>query len=116
MVTSTLTQQEALQRIVQQALVLVGGTQVEGCFSHLALKRGRWLVFTAASTPQLLERLQKEVGDIDLEKKHGTGITGWVAGTGQAENVGDVLQDPRYLLTMRGAGYKLVVLPADSQG
>ena len=83
---------ETLDEIARQALVLVGSEGVDGSFSHLALKAGNRLRFTAASEPAVLERFRAEFGDIDLEGSGPIGIAGQVAKTGNPLNIADVLE------------------------
>lgn len=96
-VNSTLTLQEILDRVTQQARRLVGGGKQEGCFSHLALKAGSLLQFTAACPQDILDQLKNKISDIDLQEEK-FGISGRVAKTGVAQNVGDVTHDPDYIL------------------
>jgi GAF domain-containing protein/response regulator of citrate/malate metabolism len=95
-ITSTLTLQETLDQIVEQAMLLIESRQEEGCLSHLALVEGNVLHFVAACTLEILKGLKEKVGDIDLHSTR-IGITGRVAKTGRSQNVGDVNADPDYI-------------------
>ena len=97
-ITTVLTLQERLNRISEQALQITGDCQPEsGCFSHLALHENERLRFVSASTPEVLARLQSEIGVINLVSDRRIGTTGRVAKTGVAENIADVKTDPDYI-------------------
>jgi PAS domain S-box-containing protein len=96
-VTSTLTLDEILNRIAQQALKLATPRGQPTHFSHLALVDGRRVRFVAANTPEILEELHRVIGEIDLESSPRIGISGRVVETRASQNVGDTTRDPDYL-------------------
>jgi len=96
-VTSTLALDEILNRIVEQAWHFTGHRGERTHFSHLALKEGDVLRFDAAYPPEHLPGLQRTVGCIDLEHDESLGVTGQAAKSGQAQLVGDVMQNPNYI-------------------
>ncbi len=97
-ITSTLTLDEALQRICEQALKIIGRDPLdESCFSHVALLEGHKLRFIAASTPGILEILHQKIGAIDLAKDEQTGIAGRAARQGQTQVVEAIQGDPDFI-------------------
>jgi signal transduction histidine kinase len=95
---STLEPQEALQLIVSEAVRLVGASS-----GSVAL---------VDPTTQFLEIQASEglpAAATDLRLRVGEGITGWVARTGQAACVGNVRNDPRYIMLRRSVRSELAV-------
>jgi GAF domain-containing protein len=98
-ITSTLTLNETLDRIVEQALRIIRiGHQHEGCFSHIALLAGDKLEFVATHPEGMLARMKKEV-EIDFNSSLKIGIVGYTVSTGQSQNIGDVGKNPDYIQT-----------------
>jgi GAF domain-containing protein len=96
-ITDTLSLEEALNRIAEQALHVVGKScEEEGCFSHIALRKGDLLRFGGAYPRQMLPRLQKE-RVIDLKTSTKIGIVGRCVQEGKPQRVGDVSQAPDYI-------------------
>jgi signal transduction histidine kinase len=95
---STLEPQAALQLIVSEAVRLMrasGGSVV------LINPTTDFLeIHAAQNLPPAATRLKLRVGE---------GITGWVARTGKPARVGDVTQDPRYVMARRGVRSELAV-------
>ncbi|MBE9513974.1 MAG: GAF domain-containing protein, partial [Chloroflexi bacterium] len=98
-VTSTLTLNEILHHIVEQAWRLTEPRGEKTHFSHLALVDGNRIRFVAAHPSEMLARLQDRVPEIDLEEDVPIGITGRVVVTCQSQLVRDVLEDPDYIET-----------------
>lgn len=97
-ITKTLSLNDTLTRIAEQALHIVGAhCKQAGCFSHIALRDGNKLNFVAAQPNEMLFLLQNTV-DIDLVLSTKKGIAGRVALTGETRNIKDVHQDPDYIL------------------
>ena len=95
---STLEPQEALQLIVGEAVRLMrasGGSVVLINPTTSFLE-----IHAAQNLPPAATRLKLRVGE---------GITGWVARTGKPARVGDVTQDPRYVMARRGVRSELAV-------
>jgi GAF domain-containing protein len=109
-ITSTLTPDEILNQIVKQALNLTRSQGQPTHFGHLALVEGNRIRFVAADTPQILEQLRKQVGEIDLHRTHQVGIVGRVAKTGIAQNVHDVSRHPDYIL-LRSSTHSQLSVP-----
>ncbi|MGC9024167.1 MAG: GAF domain-containing protein [Chloroflexia bacterium] len=95
--SGTLTLDDILKHIVEQAWRLTSRYGKQARFSHLALREGKWLRFQAAYPPECLPGLQGGVGDIDLEGDGRIGVTGRAVKTGEARLVKDVRQDPDYI-------------------
>jgi signal transduction histidine kinase len=95
---STLEPQEALQLIVGEAVRLMrasGGSVV------LINPTTDFLeIHASQNLPPAATRLKLRVGE---------GVTGWVARTGKPARVGDVTQDPRYVMARRGVRSELAV-------
>jgi signal transduction histidine kinase len=95
---STLEPQAALQLIVGEAVRLMrasGGSVV------LINPTTDFLeIHASQNLPPAATRLKLRVGE---------GITGWVARTGKPARVGDVTQDPRYVMARRGVRSELAV-------
>ena len=96
-VTSTLTLDEILSRIAEQAWRLTGRYGAPARFTHLALVEDNRLKFKAAYPPEYLPGLRRGVGDIDLEQDGRIGITGRAVKTRQSQLVGDVTLDSDYI-------------------
>lgn len=96
-ITATLSLEETLTRIAEQALIIVGADVREGCFSHVALREGSGLRFIAGWPPEILTDLHKNVGEIDLQHASRKGIAGYAVLTGQTQKVDEVLGHPEYI-------------------
>lgn len=94
----TLEPQQALERIVHEAVQLVNARS--GSVALLNPTTGLLEILAAHGLPRQARELKLRVGQ---------GITGWVTATGQAARVGDVLQDPRYSPIWRGVRSELAV-------
>ena len=84
---STLDPQEALQLIVDQAVRLMRASS--GSTVLINPNTTSLEIHAAAGLP---------ANATDLKLRVGEGITGWVARTGKPARVGDVTQDPRYVM------------------
>ena len=84
---STLDPQEALQLIVYQAVRLMRASS--GSTVLINPNTTSLEIHAAAGLP---------ANATDLKLRVGEGITGWVARTGKPARVGDVTQDPRYVM------------------
>jgi two-component system NtrC family sensor kinase len=97
--TSTPELSEILDRIVEVLQETSG-------FPYLTLmlldEQEQRLKITAGTgyTPNVGERIQPKIGE---------GITGWVASTGEPQNVPDVLSDPRYLMAVESVRSEVCV-------
>ncbi len=87
LIHSTLDSQEALRLIVREAVRLVRASS--GSVVLLNPTNGFMEIQAAEGLPPHAAQLQLRVGE---------GITGWVAREGKPARVGDVRQDPRYLM------------------
>ncbi len=96
-VTSTLTLDEILSRIAEQAWKFTGHYGMPARFTHLALVEGNRLKFKAAYPSEYLPGLRKGVGDIDLEQDERIGITGRAVKAGRSQLVGDVTLNQDYI-------------------
>jgi signal transduction histidine kinase len=95
---STLEPQEALQLIVSEAVRLMHASS--GSLVLINPTSGFLEIHASQNLPAAATRLKLRVGE---------GITGWVARTGRPARVGDVTQDPRYVLARRSARSELAV-------
>jgi signal transduction histidine kinase len=95
---STLEPQEALQRIVSEAVRLVRASS--GSVVLINPTTGFLEIHASQNLPAAATRLKLRVGE---------GITGWVARNGKPARVGDVTQDPRYVMARRGVRSELAV-------
>lgn len=89
--------QDTLNEIVKQAVLVVGGDKVEGCYSVLMLARGGRLFYEAAYPVQRLKGSREKIGFIDpslMDRQ--IGVTGRVFVSKEKKNVGDVKQDADY--------------------
>ena len=84
---STLEPQEALQLIVSEAVRLMHASS--GSVVLINPTSGFLEIHASQNLPAAATRLKLRVGE---------GITGWVARTGKPARVGDVTQDPRYVM------------------
>jgi signal transduction histidine kinase len=84
---STLDPQEALRLIVDQAVRLMRASS--GSAILINPTTGLLEIHAASGLP---------VGAANLKLRIGEGVTGWVARTGKPARVGDVAQDPRYVM------------------
>ena len=84
---STLEPQEALQLIVDQAVLLMRATS--GSMVLINPTTGFLEIVAACGLPAAAANLKLRVGE---------GITGWVARTGKPARVADVARDPRYVM------------------
>jgi GAF domain-containing protein/CheY-like chemotaxis protein len=96
-VASTLTLDEILNRIVEQAWRLAVPRGELTHFSHLAWVDGNKVRNIAAYPPEILPMLRAKVGEADLERDESIGITGRVVKTGKPELVGDTTRDCDYI-------------------
>jgi signal transduction histidine kinase len=101
---STLEPQEALQLIASEAVRLVGASSgsvilVNPTTGFLEIQASRGLPANAS----------------ELKLRVGEGITGWVARSGKPARVGDVRDDPRYIMLRRNVRSELAV-PLDVGG
>jgi PAS domain S-box-containing protein len=96
-VISTLALDQTLSRIVEQAWRLTGQYGKCARFSDLELVEGKRLRVKAAYPPEHLAKMQRLVGDIDLEHDERVGITGQAVKTGQYQLVNDIAQEPDYI-------------------
>jgi len=93
-ITGKLSLDQTLSEIARQALHIVGASrQVEGCYSHVALRESNRLRFAAACPEELLTTLNRKFGEIDLSNETQIGITGQTIKTGQSRRIGDVSED-----------------------
>ena len=95
---STLEPQEALQLIVSEAVRLMRASS--GSVVLINPTTGFLEIHASQNLPAAATRLKLRVGE---------GITGWVARTGKPARVGDVTQDPRYVMARRGVRSELAV-------
>ena len=95
---STLEPQEALQLIVSEAVRLMRASS--GSVVLINPTSGFLEIHASQNLPAAATRLKLRVGE---------GITGWVARTGKPARVGDVTQDPRYVMARRGVRSELAV-------
>ncbi|MBI2759793.1 MAG: GAF domain-containing protein [Chloroflexi bacterium] len=96
-ISSTLTLDETLNRIVAQALNVVGSScQSDGCFSYIALRNGDVLQFVAASSNDIYRVLQQQA-EINLEHNEKIGIVGQVIRKGVSANISDVTKHIDYI-------------------
>ncbi len=104
-ITSTLTLDEVLTRIAEQALHIVGANPQEGCFSHVALLEENKLRFIAGFPLEILTDLHHIIGEIDLQKDAKKGIDGRAVITGQSQNVAEVGggSDPNWIALREGS-------------
>jgi signal transduction histidine kinase len=95
---STLEPQEALQLIVSEAVRLMHASS--GSVVLINPTSGFLEIHASQNLPAAATRLKLRVGE---------GITGWVARTGKPARVGDVTQDPRYVMARRSVRSELAV-------
>src|ERR1035438_5099896 len=95
---STLEPQEALQLIVSEAVRLMHASS--GSVVLIQGTGGFLEIHASQNLPSAATRLKLRVGE---------GITGWVARNGKPARVGDVTQDPRYVMARRGVRSELAV-------
>jgi signal transduction histidine kinase len=95
---STLEAQEALQLIVSEAVRLMRATS--GSVVLINPTSGFLEISASHNLPSAATRLKLRVGE---------GVTGWVARHGKPVRVGDVTQDPRYVIARRGVKSELAV-------
>ena len=95
---STLEPQEALQLIVSEAVRLMRASS--GSVVLINPTTGFLEIHASQNLPSTATRLKLRVGE---------GVTGWVARTGRPARVGDVTQDPRYVMARRGVRSELAV-------
>ncbi len=95
---STLEPQKALQLIVSEAVRLIHASS--GSVVLINPTSGFLEIHASQNLPAAAARLKLRVGE---------GITGWVARTGKPARVGDVTQDPRYVMARRGVRSELAV-------
>jgi GAF domain-containing protein len=95
---STLEPQAALQLIVGEAVRLMRASG--GSVVLINPTTGFLEIHASQNLPPAATRLKLRVGE---------GVTGWVARTGKPARVGDVTQDPRYVMARRGVRSELAV-------
>ena len=95
---STLEPQEALQLIVSEAVRLMHASS--GSVVLINPTSGFLEIHASQNLLAAATRLKLRVGE---------GITGWVARTGKPACVGNVTQDPRYVMVRRGVRSELAV-------
>jgi signal transduction histidine kinase len=95
---STLEPQEALQLIVSEAVRLIHASS--GSVVLINPTSDFLEIHASQNLPSAATRLKLRVGE---------GITGWVARTGKPARVGDVTQDPRYVMARRSVRSELAV-------
>ena len=95
---STLEPQEALQLIVSEAVRLMRASS--GSVVLINPTSGFLEIHASENLPAAATRLKLRMGE---------GITGWVARTGKPARVGDVTQDPRYVMARRDVRSELAV-------
>ena len=95
---STLEPQEALQLIVSEAVRLMHASS--GSVVLINPTSGFLEIHASQNLPLAATRLKLRVGE---------GLTGWVARTGKPARVGDVTQDPRYVMARRSVRSELAV-------
>jgi GAF domain-containing protein len=95
---STLEPQGALQLIVSEAVRLMHASS--GSVVLINPTSGFLEIHASQNLPVVATRLKLRVGE---------GITGWVARTGKPVRVGDVTQDPRYVMAHRTVRSELAV-------
>ena len=95
---STLEPQEALQLIVSEAVRLMHASS--GSVVLINPTSGFLEIHASQNLLAAATRLKLRVGE---------GITGWVARTGKPACVGNVTQDPRYVMARRGVRSELAV-------
>jgi signal transduction histidine kinase len=95
---STLDSQEALQLIVSEAVRLTRAAS--GSVALINPTSGFLEIHASQNLPTSSSRLKLRVGE---------GITGWVARAGKPARVGDVTQDPRYVVARRSVRSELAV-------
>jgi len=96
-VTGSLSLDDILNRIVEQAWHFTGRQGRQARFSYLALVDGSKLRLKVAYPAEHLAGPRGRVGEIDLEQDERIGITGRAVKTGRSQLVGDVTQDPDYI-------------------
>lgn len=101
---STLEPQPALELILREAVRLTHATS--GSVVLINPNTGFLEIQASYGLPPAAERLRLKVGE---------GVTGWVARTGQAARVGDVLRDRRYFMVRPHTRSELAV-PLEVQG
>src|SRR3954447_53897 len=95
---STLDPQEALTLIIEQAVQLMRASS--GSMVLINPTNNFLEIHAAKGLPPKAADLRLRVGE---------GITGWVARTGKPARVGDVSQDPRYVMVRPGVRSELAV-------
>lgn len=98
---------ETLTRIVRQAFSLVGGLNIEGCYSVLRLGPDGVLHLKAIYPPSATLYTLDVIDTIEGEEP--TGIVGRAYKTGQIQNVSNVLADPDYIRSNELTRSELVV-------
>jgi signal transduction histidine kinase len=101
---ATLDPQQALQLILNQAVRQMRASS--GSVALINPTNGFLEIHAAEGLPANAAELKLRVGE---------GITGWVARTGEPARVGDVRQDPRYVLLRREVRSELAV-PLEVEG
>lgn len=95
---STLEPQEALQRIVREAVRAVRASS--GSVALLNPTTGLLEIHASQNLPAAAAKLKLHLSE---------GLTGWVVRTGRPARVGDVAQDARYVAVRRGVRSELAV-------
>src|SRR5208282_5969309 len=101
---STLDPQQALQLILQEAVRLMRASS--GSVVLINPNNGLLEIHASAGLPPNASELKLRMGQ---------GVTGWVARTGKPARVGNVQQDPRYIMLRDDVRSELAV-PLDVMG
>ena len=101
---STLDPQEALKLILAEAMRLMRASS--GSVILINPTNGFLEIHASRGLPPKAAQLKLRIGE---------GLTGWVARTGKPARVGDVRQDPRYIMVRRHVRSELAV-PLEVQG
>ena len=101
---STLDSQEALQLILTEAVRLMHASS--GSAVLINPTTGFLEILASEGLPSMAKDLKLRVGE---------GVTGWVARTGKAARVGDISQDPRYVMVKPEVRSELAV-PLEVEG
>ena len=95
---STLDQEKALELIVEQAVKLMRASSGSAVLINPTI--GLLEIHASRGLPTKAAQVKLKIGE---------GITGWVARTGRPARVGDVRNDPRYVMVRKGVRSELAV-------
>lgn len=100
MMNQTFDLNEILHTIVEQAMLLTGLDDDKAVITYIALVRGNYVNFEATFPKKDLQKIQKQLGKISLDKSggHRMGIVGRTVVTKKVQLVPDVRKDADYLL------------------